>query len=123
MDEQLNRHIGQRLRARRRALRLSQSDLGAMTQVRFRQIHKYECGMNRTSASVLWKFACALNVPVHYFFEGWAECAESAEPAAVDIAANEAAADAQAGNGRANLAIYAADQATARGGRYQQPIG
>jgi transcriptional regulator with XRE-family HTH domain len=116
MDEQLNLHIGQRLRARRRALRLSQSDLGAMTQVRFRQIHKYECGQNRTSASVLWKFACALNVPVHYFFEGWAERPATAEP--VEIAANEAAA-----NDAANLAIYAGDRGAARGQRYQPSAG
>jgi transcriptional regulator with XRE-family HTH domain len=104
MDEQLNLHIGQRLRARRRALGLSQSDLGAMTQVRFRQIHKYECGQNRTSASVLWKFACALGVSVQHFFEGWAE-----QPSA----ANEGA----------DLAIYAADAAAGRGERYQQSAG
>jgi transcriptional regulator with XRE-family HTH domain len=69
MDDQLNAHIGNRLRAARRALSLSQSDLGAMTQIRFRQIHKYETGVNRMSASVLWKFACAMNLPVQYFFD------------------------------------------------------
>jgi transcriptional regulator with XRE-family HTH domain len=109
MDEQLNRHIGQRLRARRRALRLSQSDLGAMTQVRFRQIHKYECGQNRTSASVLWKFACALNVPVHYFFEGWGERPSTAAAEPVEVASNPGA----------DLAIYAADPAAGRGEHYQ----
>lgn len=113
MDDQLNRHIGERLRARRRALRLSQSDLGAMTQVRFRQIHKYECGQNRTSASILWKFACALNVPVTYFFEGLSErvSATSVEPAAVAV------------NDGANLAAYAADRAGGRGEPYQPSIG
>src|SRR3978361_2241774 len=103
MDEQLNLHIGQRLRARRRALRLSQSDLGAMTQVRFRQIHKYECGQNRTSASGLWKFGCAPTGPVHYFYEGGPERRATAEP--VEIAANEVAA-----KPGADLAIYAGDR-------------
>ena len=117
MDEHLNLHIGQRLRARRRALRLSQSDLGAMTQVRFRQIHKYECGTNRTSASVLWKFACALNVPVQYFFEGWVERPATVTVEPVEIAANQIAA-----NDGANLAIYAADQAARRGERVRQAL-
>jgi len=110
MDEQLNLHIGQRLRARRRALGLSQSDLGAMTQVRFRQIHKYECGQNRTSASVLWKFACALGVSVQHFFEGWGEQPSTVSVQPVEIAANEGA----------GLAIYAADAAAGREEQYRR---
>ena len=73
MDEVLNQHIGKRLRARRRLLQLSQTDLGEMTGVRFRQIHKYESGENRTSAAMLWRLACALGVEVQYFYEGWLE--------------------------------------------------
>lgn len=110
MDEQLYLHIGQRLRERRRALRLSQSDLGAMTQIRFRQIAKYECGENRTSASSLWKFACALNVSVEYFFDG---LAGRASTVAAEIAANDAA----------NVAILGAGRAPGRGKRYQTSIG
>jgi transcriptional regulator with XRE-family HTH domain len=70
MEELLNLHIGKRLRSRRKALGLTQSDVGAMTGMRFRQIHKYESGENRTSAAVLWRLACALEVNIHYFFEG-----------------------------------------------------
>ncbi|HEX3887929.1 MAG TPA: helix-turn-helix transcriptional regulator [Phenylobacterium sp.] len=70
MEELLNLHIGKRLRSRRKVLGLTQSDLGAMTGMRFRQIHKYESGENKTSAAVLWKLACALEVNIHYFFEG-----------------------------------------------------
>lgn len=70
MDDLLNQHIGRRLRQRRKALGLTQSDLGAMVGMRFRQIHKYECGENRTSATALWKLACALDVSIPYFFDG-----------------------------------------------------
>jgi transcriptional regulator with XRE-family HTH domain len=70
MEELLNLHIGKRLRSRRKALGLTQSDVGAMTDMRFRQIHKYESGENKTSAAVLWKLACALEVNILYFFEG-----------------------------------------------------
>ncbi len=70
MDQLLNEHIGRRLRLRRRALGLSQSDLAERAGLRFRQIHKYESAENRTSSATLWRLACALDVDVHYFFEG-----------------------------------------------------
>ena len=75
-------HIGRRLRWRRRAMGLTQADLASVIGVRFQQIQKYECAANRTSAAVLWKLACALDVNVHYFYEGLV----SAQPAA-DLAA------------------------------------
>jgi transcriptional regulator with XRE-family HTH domain len=70
MDQLLNEHIGRRLRLRRRALGLSQAELADRAGLRFRQIHKYECAENRTSSATLWRLACALDVNVHYFFEG-----------------------------------------------------
>ena len=70
MDQLLNEHIGRRLRMRRRALGLSQSELAERAGLRFRQIHKYECAENRTSSATLWRLACALDVNVHYFFDG-----------------------------------------------------
>jgi transcriptional regulator with XRE-family HTH domain len=71
MDDLLNLYIGKRIRLRRKALGLSQAEVAARAGMQFRQIHKYECCENRTSAVVLWKLACALEVGVHYFFEGW----------------------------------------------------
>jgi transcriptional regulator with XRE-family HTH domain len=50
--------------------------------VRFQQIQKYECAANRTSAAVLWKLACALDVNVHYFYEGLVDTRAPAEDAA-----------------------------------------
>ncbi len=63
-------HVGSRLRARRRELEISQSQLAAKAGVTFQQIQKYERGVNRVSASSLWDFSRALGVPVGYFFEG-----------------------------------------------------
>lgn len=53
--------VGERVRARRRALGLSQSDLGGGCGVTYQQIQKYESGANRLSASVLVKIAETLH--------------------------------------------------------------
>ena len=62
-------HVGQRLKARRVGLRISQSEIGKALGVTFQQIQKYENGANRIGASNLYKLAQALNVNVGYFFE------------------------------------------------------
>jgi len=62
-------HVGQRLKARRVGLRISQSDIGNALEVTFQQIQKYENGANRIGASNLFRLAQALNVNVSYFFE------------------------------------------------------
>ncbi|OLP55807.1 hypothetical protein BJF92_09260 [Rhizobium rhizosphaerae] len=62
-------HVGERIRIRRLALRVSQGDLGAEVGVTFQQIQKYELGTNRVSASRLQKLAEVLGVSVSYFFE------------------------------------------------------
>ena len=63
-------HVGEQLRALRKAARLSQTELGTSVGVTFQQIQKYETGMNRVSASRLWDIAHALGVDVAFFFEG-----------------------------------------------------
>ena len=62
--------VGNRIRARRYALGISQSELGEAIGVRFQQIQKYETGANRVSASRLWAVAEKLAVDIEYFFEG-----------------------------------------------------
>jgi len=63
-------HLGKRLRRRRRLLGLTQQQLADAVGVRFQQIQKYECGANRISAARLWRLAEALEVPVGYFYDG-----------------------------------------------------
>jgi len=56
--------IGARLRARRRQLGFSQSDLAEKLGISFQQVQKYERGANRISASTLMVAAEALSTTV-----------------------------------------------------------
>jgi len=66
-------HLGRRLRRRRRLLGLTQQQLASAVGIRFQQIQKYECGANRISAARLWQLAEALEIPIGYFYDGLAE--------------------------------------------------
>ena len=70
MTNDIDRHLGKRLRQRRRTLGLTQQQIAEAVGVRFQQIQKYECGANRISAARLWLLAKALESPVGAFFEG-----------------------------------------------------
>ena len=61
--------VGQRLRARREELGLSQSRLGRHLGLTFSQIQKYEKGSNRIGAGRLWLVAQYLGVSPRYFFD------------------------------------------------------
>src|ERR1700722_11669613 len=63
-------HIGQKIRARRNLLGLSQTDLADSAGITFQQVQKYEKGANRVGAGRLMQFSEALGVPPSYFFEG-----------------------------------------------------
>jgi transcriptional regulator with XRE-family HTH domain len=63
-------HIGQKIRARRILLGLSQTDLANAAGITFQQIQKYEKGANRVGASRLQQISDALGVSPFYFFEG-----------------------------------------------------
>jgi transcriptional regulator with XRE-family HTH domain len=73
MGNDIDLHLGKRLRRRRRLLGLTQQQLASVVGVRFQQIQKYECGANRISAARLWSLAEALDVPVGYFYDGLAQ--------------------------------------------------
>jgi transcriptional regulator with XRE-family HTH domain len=70
MGNEVDRHLGRRLRQRRRSLGLTQQQLAEAIGVAFQQIQKYECGSSRLSASRLWCVGHALQVDVSYFFAG-----------------------------------------------------
>jgi transcriptional regulator with XRE-family HTH domain len=63
---QLELAIGARMRARRRQLGLSQSDLADRLGVSFQQVQKYERGANRVAATTLLTAAQALNVGISW---------------------------------------------------------
>ena len=70
MGNDIDLHLGKRLRRRRRLLGLTQQQLAGAVGVRFQQIQKYECGANRISAARLWQLSEALQVQVAYFYDG-----------------------------------------------------
>lgn len=63
-----DRYAGQRVRARRWELGLTQADLAKRCGIKFQQIQKYETGVNRISVSRLDAIAKALKVSPSYFF-------------------------------------------------------
>jgi transcriptional regulator with XRE-family HTH domain len=67
---QIDKHLGLRLRMRRLALRMSQTALADSIGVTFQQVQKYENGTNRISASTLQKLSETLHTPIADFFEG-----------------------------------------------------
>jgi transcriptional regulator with XRE-family HTH domain len=85
MGNDIDVHLGKRLRRRRRLLGLTQQQLAGACGVRFQQIQKYECGANRISAARLWQLSEALEVPIGYFYDGLSE--GHPQPAANDGAA------------------------------------
>ena len=66
----IDKHVGSRVRMRRRMLHMSQTDLGNALGLTFQQVQKYEKGRNRISASRLQQISQILPVPVPFFFEG-----------------------------------------------------
>jgi transcriptional regulator with XRE-family HTH domain len=63
-------HVGQKIRARRIFLGMSQTEVADAAGISFQQIQKYEKGTNRVGASRLQQISNALGVSPFYFFEG-----------------------------------------------------
>ncbi|MFN7055123.1 helix-turn-helix domain-containing protein [Hyphomonas sp.] len=74
----VDRAVGQRIRWRRREMKLTQEKLGEILDLTFQQVQKYEKGVNRVSAGRLYEIASVLDVPVGYFFEGLGESVQAA---------------------------------------------
>lgn len=68
--QDVDRHVGNRIRERRTLLGLSQQDMANLIGVTYQQAHKYERGVNRVAAGRLYQVSQVLGVPVAFFFEG-----------------------------------------------------
>ncbi len=79
-----DRHVGQRVRGRRKGLGMNQEALADALGLTVQQVQKYELGTNRVSASKLYEMARVLHVPVAYFFEGLDDPASGAQDPQVD---------------------------------------
>src|SRR3954469_14628825 len=68
--QDIDRHVGARVRERRIMLGLTQQRLAELVGTTYQQAHKYEKGLNRIAAGRLHALARALGVEPGYFFEG-----------------------------------------------------
>ena len=73
MDENFNKHLGNKLKLRRLALGLTQTKVAKAINVTFQQIQKYEKGTNGVSSIRLLQLSNYLKVPINYFFEDFSE--------------------------------------------------
>jgi transcriptional regulator with XRE-family HTH domain len=72
--------MASKLRARRLELGMPQVELGDKAGVSYKQIQKYEKGINRVSADRLQKIAKALDMDVNDFFAKPSPAIKSVEP-------------------------------------------
>lgn len=72
----IDRHVGLRIRMRRKELGISQERLAEAIGLTFQQVQKYERAANRVSASKLWEMARALSTNIGYFYEGLGDATE-----------------------------------------------
>ena len=68
MEENFNKHLGNKLKLRRLALGLTQTKVAKAINVTFQQIQKYEKGTNGVSSIRLLQLSNYLKVPINYFF-------------------------------------------------------
>ena len=73
MEENFNKHLGNKLKLRRLALGLTQTKVAKAINVTFQQIQKYEKGTNGVSSIRLLQLSNYLKVPINYFFEDYSE--------------------------------------------------
>ena len=73
MEENFNKHLGNKLKLRRLALGLTQTKVAKAINVTFQQIQKYEKGTNGVSWIRLLQLSNYLKVPINYFFEDYSE--------------------------------------------------
>ena len=73
MEENFNKHLGNKLKLRRLALGLTQTKVAKAINVTFQQIQKYEKGTNGVSSNRIMQLSQFLKVPIIYFFEDFKE--------------------------------------------------
>jgi len=73
MEENFNKHLGNKLKLRRLALGLTQTKVAKAINVTFQQIQKYEKGTNGVSSIRLLQLSNYLKIPINYFFEDYSE--------------------------------------------------
>lgn len=65
----LDRHVGHKIRERRKALRLTQAELADILGLSHQQVQRYESGENTVSMSRMLEIANSLNIKLNYFYD------------------------------------------------------
>ncbi|WP_191060467.1 helix-turn-helix domain-containing protein [Geminicoccus harenae] len=78
--QDIDKFVGNRIRARRTMLGLTQQQMADIIGVTYQQAHKYEKGVNRIAAGRLFQIAQALGVEVGFFFEGMTHSTGASPP-------------------------------------------
>jgi transcriptional regulator with XRE-family HTH domain len=65
----IDKYFGDRMRARRLMIKMSQEDLAKSLGLSFQQVQKYEKGVNRISAASMVRIAEILDIDVGYFYD------------------------------------------------------
>jgi len=68
-DVEIKKLVGKKIKYHRKALKLSQFELGEKIEINQRQIAQIECGKSFPSLSTLNKLSKALNCDLRMFFE------------------------------------------------------
>jgi transcriptional regulator with XRE-family HTH domain len=89
-SNQVDAHVGSRVRTRRTLMGLSQEKLGDALGLTFQQVQKYERGANRIGASRIYQLSHILDVPISYFFDDMEE-PEAGSPQGIAIGLAEGA--------------------------------
>jgi transcriptional regulator with XRE-family HTH domain len=77
LARKIDDQVGQKIRARRVEVGLTQQQLARILKLSYQQVQKYETGANRVSAGRLYEMANKLGVDVAYFFKDVAPTRES----------------------------------------------
>ena len=73
MEDNFNKHLGSKLKLRRLALGLTQTQVAKAINVTFQHIQPYEKRTNGASSTRLLQLSNYLKVPINYFFEDFSE--------------------------------------------------
>lgn len=123
-------HVGARIRARRGEIGISQEALALQLGVSFQQVQKYERGLNRISASMMWRACTALACTPNWLFEGLPSALDLSEESDVDASVRTTAASADGRNmlmalsvldGDAREALFGVAAILVRAGESAQP--
>ncbi|MCX5885053.1 MAG: helix-turn-helix transcriptional regulator [Proteobacteria bacterium] len=84
----LSKEVGEKIKKRRRELKISQEKLAEILDVTYQQVQRYENGTNKLNVENIQVIADALSVPLSYFFEHY-EVSSTMEEKSPSLSNNE----------------------------------